>query len=84
MAKFRLTKKSENKVRVTFHILDQTGDVCSSVNMPPEDVPSFLQCWGGTTDHGERERESKVAASKVLMEAFAKQKPTRAMVLRGC
>jgi hypothetical protein len=45
--KFQLKKQASNRVRTTFHILDSSGNIHRSANIPNSEVFDFLPHWQG-------------------------------------
>jgi hypothetical protein len=83
MSKFRLIQKASNQAKTTFHIINSSGDVVGSVNVPPKEVSDLLRCW-----NGQREGSAKQQASQnPIAAAMLKVKPhamSRAALMRGC
>ena len=78
--KYRLVEKSSNQLKTTFHVLNSSGDVVGSINVPPNQVADLLKCWGGASAKQEQSRNPMIAA-------MLKLKPramSRAAILRGC
>jgi hypothetical protein len=77
---FKLTKRSENKVKTTFFVEDDTGAICGSINVKNSEVPDLLRHWNGPAD-----RPSRQPQSGALAKAFAKLGPmSKQAILRGC
>jgi hypothetical protein len=73
---FKLMKRSENKVKTTFFVEDDTGAICGSVNVKNSEVPALLKCWCGPPDRPSQQRP--------LAKAFSRLAPmSRAAILRG-
>jgi hypothetical protein len=67
---FKLLKKSSNKARTTFHVMNGTT-IHGIINVPPEEEANLLKCWAG---------QSIAAAaagqpSTPLARAFAQLRP---------
>jgi hypothetical protein len=86
MATFRLTKKAQNAVRTTFHVIDDaSGDIVGSINVGTgQEADDLLRCWQGATDSPQQQKQS--SPNNVLAQAFLKnrQKFSRAALLRTC
>jgi hypothetical protein len=89
MTKFRLVAKSSNRLRATFHVTDERGDIVGSISVRPDEMQSLLQCWSGPADRGDQRQPQSQSPVAKLSEAFVsalrRQKPaSRAAILRGC
>jgi hypothetical protein len=51
---YRLMKKSENRLKTTFHVLNGKGDVIGSINVPPQEASDLLRHWRGAIDQPAR------------------------------
>ena len=79
---FRLLKKSATAALAKFHILNATGDIVGSVNVPPAQVDDLLRCWVGTAPAKDSPQSPKSALAAEFMKA---RKPTsKVAILRGC
>ncbi|MGA7393057.1 MAG: hypothetical protein WBL40_16045 [Terrimicrobiaceae bacterium] len=80
-----MSKKSRGKVLTNFRVLDQSGSVYGSVNIPNEAVGDFLAHWKGSAPAAANAGKQQSAAS-ALAAAFKRAKPrmSKAGVLRGC
>jgi hypothetical protein len=77
--KFTLLEKSRNRLRTTFHVVNEAGDVCGSVNVPPDQAADLLRHWvGGEQSAGPKQQQS----SPVKLPPIGRM--SRLMVLRGC
>jgi hypothetical protein len=47
--RFTLSKRSSNRVRSTFHVLNSAGDVVGSINVAPSEEADLLRHWAGPT-----------------------------------
>ena len=85
MTTFKLEKKSTGKMLTNFRVLDQSGSVYGSVNIPNEAVSDFLRCWSGSAPAAANAGKQPSAAS-ALAAAFKRAKPrmSKAGILRGC
>jgi hypothetical protein len=81
--KFRLFEKSRNKVKTTFVVVNQAGDICGSVNVSNESAGDLLRCCQGPVGDSPQSRSSSPNA---LAAAFMKhRKPfLQGAILRGC
>jgi hypothetical protein len=75
---FRLTQKSIDQVVAKFHVLNRTGDVVGSINVPPEQVDALLRQWTGPVDR---------PSARMAVPTLKFTRPgrmSRAAILRGC
>jgi hypothetical protein len=81
--KFRLFEKSRNKVKTTFVVVNQAGDICGSINVSNESAGDLLRCWQGPVGDSPQSRSSSPNA---LAASFMKhRKPfLQGAILRGC
>jgi hypothetical protein len=85
MASFRLEKKSSNRVKTVFHVVNDSGDICGSINVAPSEESDLLKHWAGAKD--QRQPQAQAQSQNPFVEALmrAKSKVTnRQAVLRGC
>ena len=84
MTTFKLEQKSRGKVLTNFRVLDQSGSVYGSVNIPNEAVGDSAH-WKGSAPAAANAGKQQSAAS-ALAAAFKRAKPrmSKAGVLRGC
>jgi hypothetical protein len=80
---FKLIQKAQNGVKTIFHVLNESGDVCGSINVKTgREVDDLLACWNGGKDVS----SVKQSPANALAAAFMKhRKPFRQeAILRGC
>ena len=78
---FRLTQKSINKSIAKFQVLDQSGDIVGSINVPVEQIDGFLKQWMGPVD---RSSSPRMSASVPTVRLAKPRRMSRAFILRGC
>jgi hypothetical protein len=82
MMKFTLQKKSVGKALTVFNVLDSKGGTIGSVNVPNEEVSSFVQHWRGAVQAPKPDRRAAVTALASALKRGPRLK-TRAAILRG-
>ena len=92
MTSYTLVQKSANQLKATFHIVNASGDIVGSVNVPPNHVSHLLRHWNGPTDGGEHQRQlSQLLPGQKFQTANAtlRNRPpigrmSQRSILRGC
>jgi hypothetical protein len=74
---FKLLRKSSNRVKTVFHVVDDSGDVRGSINVRAGEEADLLTAW-----HGSKQPETKPAVKAKLRPLTFGKSPQA--VLRGC
>lgn len=77
-SKFKLTRKSANRLKVTYHVINQ-GDVIGSISIAPSEENDLLRCWSGAADR----REQSPQLSLPIPQRMSRTQVQQA-ILRGC
>jgi hypothetical protein len=72
---FRLLKKSTNAAISTFHILNEAGEACGSVNVPNKQAEDLKRHWKGAY---------AAPAAKPKVPAVRLPQLSKKAILRGC
>jgi hypothetical protein len=65
-SKFRLTRKSANRLVVTYHVTNHADDTIGSVNISPGEEADFLRSWSGATDRGQSQATPKLSVPRLM------------------
>jgi hypothetical protein len=73
--KFQLKQISQNRLKTTFHVVNDKNETVGSINIANAEVPALQKCWAGARSSP----AAKPAVPRVRLPAMTKQQ-----VLRGC
>jgi hypothetical protein len=78
---YKLIKKSTNKLKTTFHVIDARDDsIIGSISVKPAEEADLLRHWIGPANRATN--QAPVANAKPSSRPLGRM--SRAMVLRGC
>ena len=83
MIDFRLEEKSRGKVLTCFRVLDQSGSVYGSVNIPNEATADFLAQWWGAPAVAAAKQPSAAAALSAAFRRSKQPRLSKQAILRG-
>jgi hypothetical protein len=83
MTTFKLSRKAVKGNRTTFHVTNQAGDICGSINVANAEVDDLVRCWSGAK---ESPQSNQSRSRNALAAAFLEnRKPvSKTAILRGC